>query len=139
MRNTEEELSKYSLNPDNCVVIGSRILYELGMRDSNDIDVVVEEKKLNDLIQEFDFDIVDDPTSARLFTDGKIEISDMLYIRHDGKEIQIPYEKLVEESCIINGVRYITPEFLLKVKEEWNRDKDRKDIEFLKEFLEGNR
>lgn len=139
MRNTEEELSKYSLNPDNSVVIGSEILEELGMRDSNDIDVVVEEKKLNDIIQEFDFDTVDDPTSGRLFTDGKIEISDMLYIRHDDQQIQISYEELVENSCIINRVRYITPEFLLEVKKEWNRDKDRKDIEFLEEFLEGNK
>lgn len=41
--NIKDELKKLGLSPDNSIVIGSGILSTLGIRESKDIDVVVDE------------------------------------------------------------------------------------------------
>lgn len=131
--NTKEELQKIGLHQDNSVVIGSGILKALNIRESHDIDVTVSEYYYERLSSYTRFKkaenhgrevLVDD-----LFEVGTSwEVLDKIWKVND----------LLDQSVIIDGVRYITLEFLLAVKRSWLSDYDvrQKDIDDVK-LIEG--
>jgi hypothetical protein len=133
--NFYEELEKLGLNPSNSVVIGSGILNELGIRESKDIDVVVDQKAFDKLSNDPNF-------SEKSLNGNSLLVDDIFEIMtHDcilGKNYSL--SDFMPESTVLNNVRYIKLEFLLKIKESWVADgtvrpKDLTDIKLIKENL----
>jgi len=130
----KEELEKFGLNPNNAVVIGSGILDALNIRKSNDIDVVVAEETYlqlcnNDSLKK------SEKRGLKILTNDLFEIGTNWVAL--GKNWRL--NDFLKESVIIDGVRYVTLEFLLAVKRSWvsendARQKDIDDINLIEDY-----
>ena len=133
MLDFKEELAKLSLNKENSVVIGSGILNALGLKESHEVDVVVDKETLLELLRNYNVIETTNEYGAILYTNGIVEFSDRWYMDDFMKDLT--YEDLIKQTTIIDGVRYIELDVLLKVKEHLRREKDIPDIELIKEYL----
>jgi hypothetical protein len=135
MMNFKFKLDEIDLTPDNSVVIGSGILSALGVRESNDIDLVVTAEVYGPLRQSQSFKI-EESHGREILTDGLLEIGTEWGVL--GKDQT--FDDLRKSSVVIDGVRYITPQFLLSVKKSWLnepnvRQKDADDIGLIESYL----
>jgi len=137
MLDFKKELAKYNLDESNSVVIGSGILNSLGIRESRDIDAVLEEKTFQNLKKDSSLIETQNGYGAKLLTNDSVEFSDRWYI--DSRGIDLSFEDLVQQSSVIDGVRYVDLELLLEIKKLWAREKDLKDVELIQNYLERNR
>ena len=131
----EKRLNNLGLNQENSIVIGSGILEALGIRKSNDIDLVVLQDIFNALKRSDKFHIKID-RNREILTDSTFEIGINWIVL--GKPHFL--SDLLEHSSIITGVRYVSVEFLHKVKKSWaqqgsHRQKDLRDIELMESYL----
>lgn len=127
--NIKEELEKFELTPDNAVVIGSGILNALNIRKSNDIDLVVTKNAYKQLSADNCFHKAENH-GQEILASGLLEVGtswDTL-----GKILK--FEDFLKESIVIDGVRYIKPEFLLAFKRSklLSNDVRQKDIDDVK-------
>lgn len=137
MLDFKKELTKYNLDESNSVVIGSGILNSLGIRESRDIDAVLEEKTFQNLKINSSLIETQNEYGAKLLTNDSVEFSNRWYI--DSLGIDLSFEDLVQQSSVIDGVRYVDLELLLEIKKLWAREKDLKDVELIQNYLERNR
>lgn len=133
--NILNSLSGLALGPETAIVIGSGILNALGIRESKDIDLVVTPEEYARL--------------GALTRFAKEEYQGRILLRDDLFEIGTEwgvlgsdrsFKDLLADTCVIDGVRYVTPEFLLSVKRSWNkagsaREKDLADIALIEAHL----
>ena len=121
------------------IVLGSGILGVLGIREINDIDLLVTEKVFNQLraSEGWVFDVVqiEGLSRERLSREGKkFEVyKDFWY---GGNEIDS--KDLISSAEVIHGVSFLTLERLKEIKQVLNREKDIKDISLINEYLEKN-
>ena len=127
------------LTSNNAVIIGSGILNALGLRPSKDIDVIVTEEKYKELSV--------DPNLKKGEIRGKEVLKDDLFeigISWSVLSKTWSFNDLIGQSVIIDGIRYITIQFLLSVKKSWltngeSRDKDIEDIKLIENYLKSVR
>jgi hypothetical protein len=126
MKNT---LWKLRLNSDNSIVISSGILQALGIRNSKDIDVVVSQEMFNYLKKSGNFKVIKSQGRETL-ANNMFEIGTNWPVL--GKSYKL--EDLIKQSLIIEGVRYITIDFLYEVKKSQASKKNvsKKNIEDIK-------
>lgn len=122
-------LQEIGLSNENSVVIGSGILSAYGIRESNDIDVVTDKSTYNKISAESRFAKAENH-GREILTDDLFEIGTSWGVL--GKDQTI--DDLKEKSTVVDGVRYITIEFLMAVKQSWLQDDDvrQKDIDDVK-------
>lgn len=127
--NIKNELKKFGLYPDNSVVIGSGILSALGIRESKDIDVVVDENTYLRLSFDSRFRKAENH-GREVLVDDLFEIGTSLDVL--GKNWKL--NDFLNKSVVINDVRYITIQFFLDIKKNWLADKNvrQKDIDDVK-------
>lgn len=128
-------LQEIGLNSENSVVIGSGILSAYGIRESNDIDVVTDKSTYNKISAESRFTKAENH-GREILTDDLFEIGTSWDVLGKGQTI----DDLKEKSTVVDGVRYITIEFLLAVKKSWLQDddvrqKDIDDVELIEKYL----
>ena len=129
MMHIKSKLDELGLTPENSVVIGSGILNVLGIRESNDIDLVVTANAYTFLSEDDSF--------RKAENHGKNVLENQLFeigTSWDQLGRSWEYDDLFGRSVVIGGVRYITLEFLLEVKRSWLSDKNvrQKDIDDVK-------
>ncbi len=128
-------LHEFNLNPNNSVVIGSGILQALGIRKSNDIDLVVDDKTFDSLKKSGKFKI------KTGFGEREILYNDLFEI---GKELLVLDKNmklidLSEESVVMDEVRYLGLNLLYKIKKSWitagtAREKDIEDVKLIEKY-----
>ena len=115
------------LPPDQYVVIGSGLLDAWGLRESHDVDLVVSEKLFATLAR------------TEAFTQGTVHGDRILtaddYEIFDNWGEGGSFEELFAESIIVDGVRFVSPSFLIAWKKGRDLPKDRRDIALLEERL----
>ena len=134
--NIKTELVSHGLHCDNSIVIGSGILQVLELRTSKDIDVVVTGEKYAELAQTDRFR-KEVSRGRELLKDDVCEIGTVWYVL--GKEWK--FADFLVHSVVIDGVRYISLEFLLEVKRQWVQDdsvrqKDIDDVYLIEAYIE---
>src|SRR3989344_1534874 len=127
--NIQSKLDEIGLTPENSIVIGSGILNALNIRESNDIDLVVDESSYIRLSQ--------DPRFKKTENHGKEILADETFeIGTSWTQLGNvwKFENLLDKSVVLDGVRYHALEFLLEVKQSWLKDADvrQKDVEDVK-------
>lgn len=135
MINFKQRLDEYGLNTDNSVVIGSGVMNALGLRESADIDVVVNPETYERLRTEASF-VPEVVRGKTLLTGGVFEIGTSWPVL--GRDWD--YRALLSVSMVIEDVRYITAQFLREAKRSWiheaeGRDKDVVDVRILEKYL----
>jgi len=131
----EKTLQSIGLNSNNSVVIGSGILGALGIRKSNDIDLVVTQEKYDLLKKSGNFEVKEKR--------GKEILAKDLYEVMTGWDVldkNYKFEDFLNESTIINGARYMSLDLLYRVKKSWLDDadvrpKDISDVKLIEEYL----
>jgi hypothetical protein len=133
--NIKQKLLEIGLSSDNSVVIGSGILQALKIRDSKDIDLVVTENEYEGLKQGGKLTTHVTKYKKEVLKDDLFEIG----TSWDVLDKEYKFEDFENNSVVIDGVRYITLDFLYKTKESWlkggtARPKDINDLELLEEY-----
>jgi len=134
-----EQLKKLGLNSDNSIVIGSGILGALGIRKSNDIDLVITQEAYDILKKSGKFS-VEESHGREMLKKDLFEIATSWFIL----EKSYNFKDFLDNSTIIVGVRYLKLEFLYKIKKSWidnktARPKDIADVELMKKYLENRK
>lgn len=130
-----EELEKLGLDSGNSVVIGSGILQALEIRKSNDIDLVVKQGDYERLKRSRKFGIVENH-GREILRNDKFEICTNWFVL--GKSYE--FESFEKDSVVIDNTRYITLDFLYRVKRSWLeqenvRQKDIEDVKLMVKYL----
>ena len=127
--NIKNKLNEIGLTSDNSIVIGSGILSVLSIRESKDIDIVVDEDTYTRLSSNDGFEKAVNH-GREVLTHGLFEIGTSW--RALGRSHNL--NDFLSNSTVIDGVRHITLKFLLEAKKSWLKDGDarQKDIEEIK-------
>lgn len=126
-----DELNALEISKEQYLIYGSGPLAVRGLRENNDIDILVTEKVWKELIKKhptLDSIGIDD-VPRKYIKIGHIEIDSLL------GAYNIDVEKLFDDADIINGYRFMNLEDLLKYKIYLGRKKDLEDIEKIQKFL----
>lgn len=133
--NRPEILKQLKLDPQNSVVIGSGIMGKLGIRASDDLDLVVKQSDYERLAADSQFHL-------EVHYGREILVGDKIEIGTDWKVFGEPrdFDKLMENSVVIDSVRYCALDFIYDVKKYWidrkdsPRAKDFRDLELIDEY-----
>lgn len=135
---TKDILAAFGLTADNAIVIGSGILDALGLRPSQDIDITVRPETYTRLAKDKRFS--ETQTHGRsILTYEELEVgTGWGVLTNAGTEKT--FDDLYARSAVIDGVRYITLDFLLAVKQSWLQDdhvrqKDIDDVKLIEQYL----
>jgi hypothetical protein len=131
----KKALQKLGLNPNNSLIVGSGILQALGIRNSQDIDVVASQEIFDHLKKSGNFRVAEDHGREILRNDS-FEIG----TEWDVLDKPYRFEDFVNDSIVINGVRFITIDFLYKAKKSWvegnyARPKDIEDVRLIEKYM----
>jgi len=123
------ELNGLGLNTESSVVIGSGVMSALGIRESGDVDVVTTDEEYHRLASTNQFKVTEN-YGQEILSDDLYEIGTSWGVLDEDRG----FKRLHEDSVVIDGVRYVTLEFLFKVKRSWCEDDDvrQKDVDDVK-------
>ena len=119
---------------DQFVVIGGGLLDVLGIRAAQDVDAVLSRQAFDSLLDNDEWTLGDSPTGQFLAKDGYELWRDW---SSDGSD-HPDFDDLLPSTVMIEGVRYVTPEYLIARKRQMGRDKDFEDIRKLESYLEDH-
>ena len=117
------ELRSLNLPSSDFAVFGSGPLAIRGIRDVNDVDIIVKPKLWRELKEKYE------PKNEKLIIVGSIEIYKNWSPWYDN------VNELIDEADNFYGVRFVKLEKVLNWKELLNRDKDKRDIILIKKFM----
>ncbi|MFA5173611.1 MAG: hypothetical protein WC438_00330 [Candidatus Pacearchaeota archaeon] len=120
-----KELNKLNLPKNQFAVFGSGPLTIRGIRENKDIDIIVKKDLWDKLIKKY-----------QIIDFKKIDIEN-IEIYKDWKPWFNDVDKLIDDADIFNGIRFVKLKYVLKWKEEFGREKDKKDIKLIKKYLEN--
>lgn len=124
-----DELKRLGIGPNDCIVVGSGVMGALGIRQTDDLDLCVSQEvyaRFKDLGWE-----------EKIWPQGAPTIHsstvDMGTDWGDDKNIYT-FEDLKKHRMEIDGVSYVSLEFLRSWKVNKGREKDKKDIELIDDY-----
>lgn len=124
MQKLLQNLEKLKLPNDKYAIYGSGSLAVRGIRATDDIDVIVTEDLYEELKERFGEK-----------GEGKISINDdEIEIFPTWNALIDEPEEVVDRAETIQGFKFVTLEDTMKWKRKMGRDKDKKDIELIKEY-----
>ncbi len=126
------EIKKLHLNPNEFIVVGGGILCALGIRDTNDIDLIVDKKIYNKFREQGDW-------IEKKWPKGQPTLSKGIYdVGIDWSDDQKVYtfNGLRNNSVIIQGISFVSLETLKEWKLNKGREKDKRDVELINKFID---
>ncbi len=121
-----DELKKLDMPSDKFAVFGSGPLAIRGLRENKDLDVMVKQDLWEELIKKYPVKNIEKGGSIE---EGHIEI--WAQWRPWFSDIT----EMIDNADIIEGIRFVKLEYVLKWKKMRNSDKDKKDIELIEDYL----
>ncbi len=116
-------LKKLKLPTEEYALFGSSPLAIHGIRDSEDIDIIVKTRLWDELVKKYP------PENEKLIKIKSIEIY----------KNWLPWiddiNKLINDAEIIGGVRFVKLNYVLDWKKAFGREKDIKDIQLIEQYL----
>jgi predicted nucleotidyltransferase len=120
-----KKLNKLNLPDGNYAVLGSGPMTVRGLRDAEDLDVVVKDELYEKLRQEY-----------KEVEFGHIKIGDDIEIFSSSNILISNPDEVINRAETFKGFKFIRLEDLIKWKEKMGRKKDFEDIESIKEYLD---
>lgn len=134
--NIKALLLNSGIDLDNAIVIGSGILNALELRKSNDLEIIVSEHIYSFLVSNASF-VQKERHGRTSLEQGLLNVgTTWTIVGHTWT-----FETLMDHSVVLDGVRYITVEFLCNAKTSWLlngefRQKDKDDIVLMNAYLD---
>ena len=123
-----EDVKKLNLPIGQYAVVGSGVMSAYGIRPHHDVDLIVT-KNLFVILKNSGWQSV--PNRNGVLKSGNYEVdADYKY-----RENQPDHDELIRNAEIIEGVPFIRLSELIKFKTALGRDKDKKDIELIEQYL----
>jgi len=123
-----EELKKLKLNIKDYAIFGSGPLAIRGLRENDDIDIIVKENLWTELIKKYKSEKKKGVREYFVIKIGNIEIyQDWLPWFED-------VNKLIDSSEIIKGFPFVSLKYFLEWKKEFGREKDLEDIKIIEKY-----
>lgn len=117
------ELEKLDLPKDKYAIFGSGPLAIRGVRDSEDIDIIVKPELWEELIQKYPLE------KDTLIKIGPIEIY------KNWSPWFKDTNKLIDDADIFENHRFVKLKYVLIWKRAFNREKDKKDIRAIEKYI----
>lgn len=128
-----QKLDSLNLNTSDYLIMGTGIMFALGIRDISDftdIDLFVNENGWNKVKN-----IFENKYNSK-WKCYYIDIFDgLISIYNEWRPEKYDFYKLFEKSILINGYHYMSLEDVIDWKQKMNRDKDKIHIEMIKNYL----
>ena len=122
-----QQVRKLGLPTGSFAVFGSGPMAAAGLRDVNDLDLIVTPDLWADLAVKYP--VSDLPDDGHLIEIGDIEIYD------SWSPPMGDLTKLIEGANVIEGIRFVRLEVVERWKQKRNKEKDRNDLRLLEEHL----
>jgi len=116
------------------VVIGSGVLDALGLREAQDVDLVVDQELFSLLRDTGEWQSAIVHGEEALYS----EVHDAEVWQSWGSEGAPNFTELMDESIEVGGVHFANPTFVMEWKKQRNRPKDERDVALLEAYLKGN-
>lgn len=123
-----EDVKKLNLPKGKYAVVGSGVMSAHDIRSHNDVDLIVT-KDLFKVLKNSGWCDVSNRNSVLKKDNYEID-SDFKY-----GEYHPDHEELIRDAEIIEGVPFIRLDELIKFKKALGRDKDKKDIDLIEQYL----
>ena len=121
---------------DGCIVIGSGIMGELGIRESDDIDLILTEPLFESLVDRDGwYRIEKHGRPVFLHDDHKAEAWLSWVAPHDTGLVD--FATLLPDTVLVNDVRFVSLPYSRSWKEWYGRDKDRADVALIDAYMES--
>lgn len=124
-----EELLSLNLPTDDFAIFGSGPIVVRGIRENDDIDVIVRENIWQKLIKEY---------SQNVKLNKEIAIGHLSFFR-DWLPWFNDVDGLIDSADIINDIRYVKLEYVKQWKVACGRIKDLEDIRQINKYLNENK
>ncbi len=129
-----KEIAKLNFPPDQYIIVGSGIMAAKGIREANDLDIIVTPEFFEKCKAE-GWEILPWTKEGILGKEwlkkGEVELYMQLSLKSGG----VSAKELLKNAEIINGVPFITLEEHMKCKAEFGRPQDLADIEIIKNYI----
>lgn len=126
------ELKKLNLPIDKYAVFGSGPMAIRGIRESNDIDIIVT-KDLFDKLKQENLNKL----GKTDFGDESIKFNDVEII-NIWRDLKIDINILINESELIEDYPFVKLDYVIEWKKNRSKEKDNKDIDLINKFLNKN-
>jgi hypothetical protein len=126
-----DEVMALQLTPGAWVIFGSGAMGVRGLRDVNDVDILVLPQEWQRLVNIHASAVRNNPLRIEL---GNVEILNEWIDGLPGSP-----EDLIANREIIDGLPFIPLEEVIRYKQYLDRDKDRKDIELIRAYLNSKK
>lgn len=123
---------------DKIIIVGSGILDTLGMRRADDVDIVATADVCAQVKEETHYRPKDVPGDV-IYEDvaRRVAVSLAWAVHPDGKNAY--YDDLLPYTTEIDGVRYVSLDYLLAWKRWKDREKDQADIALIEEYFRAQK
>jgi len=118
-----EELKKLGFPPEKFAVFGSGPMAVRGMRDIQDLDIIVKDDIWAVLLK--------DHTPSK--KNNEIKIGN-ISIFNQWKPWFDDINPLIDTADVIDGIKYVKLDYVVKWKKIMNREKDQNDIRLIEEY-----
>ena len=120
------QLKKLNLPSEEYAVFGSGPIAVHGIRESHDTDIIVKPDLWNKLAKKYS---TEKANYCNVIKIGNIEVYEnwLPWVQNS--------DKLINEAEIIEGVKFVRLKEVLKWKKEYNREKDKLDVKFIRDYL----
>jgi hypothetical protein len=126
------KLQQLQLPNNKYAVVGSATLAVRGIREANDLDVIVTDDLWNQLVKQYP---VKPPPPCAIITPHE-----GIDILGEGSMYRMPElstpEEIIETADVINGTPFINLQLSRKIKSWRNHEVDKKDVKLIDEYLE---
>lgn len=116
---------------DQIIVIGSGILDRLGIRKTRDVDLAVSDELFTRLLDDEEWLKQLSPWGEEFVTKGEYDVWRGWITDDSGHPT---YDDLLKDSVSIDGIRYMSLDYVYNWKQKKGRDKDLKDLELIDEY-----
>lgn len=122
-----QELNRLGLHSDEVVIIGSSILGVLGIRKSNDIDILVSEEQFENIASRGNYQLGYYSDGTRQLIIDNVELT----YQWDDKTVS----QIMPDTTTIKGIHFLSLDSVRKYKERMGRPKDKRDIILIDAYL----
>lgn len=127
------ELGTFCLPVGEYVLVSSSVMAARDIRECNDLDLVVTENLFNDLSKKYS--VIENSGFSKIVLSENIEV---LYFGHNPND-EYPTERQIQEAEMIEGFPFQNLETCLYFKESSDREKDKSDVELIKNYLNNSK
>jgi len=121
------ELNKLNLTEGEYAIAGSGPLGIRKIRECNDLDIIISKKEFSKLLKKYPKSL-----NTKPFDILRIENLELSYIWQQGPKGS---KQLISKAEKIDGHSYVRLKYVLEWKKKGTRDKDKKDLILINEYL----